>query len=133
MSNADISFMALSLLNRLGASETGLNIPKGKASHVYAQELVDNGLGVIEEISPQVFKLKSPIKFQEQIKDWKFKELKEMPTIHQGHFENLKIESPTLKVWLMRGEGERTVRVCRPAKPTPGVPDWITVLEYQAH
>ena len=37
------------------------------------------------------------------------KQLKEMPTLEQGHYDNLKIKTETTKVWLSRmtvGDGQ---------------------------
>lgn len=36
------------------------------------------------------------------MKKYSLAELKKLPTIHSAHFDNLKVETPTRRVWLSR-------------------------------
>lgn len=60
-------------------------------------------------------------------------ELQNMPTISQGYFDNLKIETSTIKVWLSRmttADGAEYNNGVTIEKLVKGV--WETVDEYQA-
>lgn len=60
-------------------------------------------------------------------------ELQAMPTINQGHFANLKVETATTRVWLSRctkEDGERCNNKVTVDKFTGG--RWHTVAEYEA-
>ena len=44
---------------------------------------------------------------------FKPEDVRDLPTLNRGHFADLKIETPTLRVWLMRTEAEEPVLVER--------------------
>lgn len=58
-------------------------------------------------------------------------ELKAMPTIHSGQYDNLKIETPTMRVWLSRmtvADGMPYNNQVTVEKLIDGC--WVTVEEY---
>ena len=66
--------------------------------------------------------------------EYTLKELSKLKTIEQGHFDNLKISHPYVRVWLSRmtkADGmpyDNQVTV----ETTNAIGDWITIQQYQA-
>lgn len=67
------------------------------------------------------------------MKRYSLKELQAMPTIEQGHFDNLKVQTDTTKVWLSRctvADGEPYNNKVTIEKLVRGA--WTDVETYQA-
>ncbi len=131
----------LRLLNKLQTLKF-ISINKNdNTDYKTAKKLESQGLAVLEEIENEhdYIRLLPGIIFEEPvIKIYSLAELKAMPTIQERQWGDIKIKTHTLLVELSRatvGDGapyNNQVICSRPPKPTAGLPDWITVLEYQA-
>lgn len=59
--------------------------------------------------------------------------LASLPTLHEGHFDNLKIETPTKRVWLSRMRIEDGMPYNNEVTVEQKIKgDWVTVKTYEA-
>lgn len=59
--------------------------------------------------------------------------LASLPTLHEGHFDNLKIETPKQRVWLSRLTVEDGVPYNNEVTVQQKIKgDWVTVKRYEA-
>lgn len=67
------------------------------------------------------------------MEQFSLKELQEMPTLYQGHFDNLKIDKGNVRVWLSRmtiADGAPYDNLVFVQELICG--DWIVIDEYRA-
>lgn len=79
------------------------------------------------------------------MKKYTLKQLETLPTLHSGHFDNLKIETKDTRVWLsrmtiedgMEYNNQVTVEAYQHPKTTKGIDQsrgkiWVKIQEYEA-